>query len=80
VVVNLGGKKPLVVLDTSNLADPSGVVVPIPTWAKVAIEKNNNDATIIIFITYMINEFWPSMYVKSAGMQIQTILTAIPRQ
>jgi hypothetical protein len=55
VVVNLGGKKPLVSLDTSNLADPSGVVVPIPTWAKVAIEKNNNDAKKIIFIVCMIN-------------------------
>jgi hypothetical protein len=55
VVVNLGGKKPLVSLDTSNLADPSGVVVPIPTWAKVAIEKNNNDAKKIIFIVCMID-------------------------
>jgi hypothetical protein len=55
VVVNLGGKKPLVVLDTSNLADPSGVVVPIPTWAKVTIEKNNKDAKKKIFIVLMID-------------------------
>jgi hypothetical protein len=29
-----GGKKPLVVLVTSNAAEATGVVVPMPTWAK----------------------------------------------
>jgi hypothetical protein len=33
VVVKRGGNKPLVVLLTSNSAEASGEVVPIPTWA-----------------------------------------------
>jgi hypothetical protein len=42
VVVILGGKKPLVVLLTSNCADAAGVVVPIPTfWAMPFNVKNN---------------------------------------
>jgi len=33
VVVKRGGKKPLVVLVTSNSAEALGEVVPMPTWA-----------------------------------------------
>jgi hypothetical protein len=35
VVVILGGKKPLVVLLTSNCADAAGVVVPMPTFCAI---------------------------------------------
>ena len=39
-----GGKKPLVVLVTSNSAELAGVVVPIPTWEKILLLKANASA------------------------------------
>jgi hypothetical protein len=51
-----GGKNPLVVEVTSSAADACGVVVPIPTWAKVvklvAITATNN---VNFFIVFLIN-------------------------
>jgi hypothetical protein len=51
-----GGKNPLVVEVTSSAADACGVVVPIPTWAKVvklvAITATNN---VNYFIVFLIN-------------------------
>jgi hypothetical protein len=44
VVVIRGGRKPLVELSTSSIAEASGVVVPIPTWAKVVKLTANNAA------------------------------------
>jgi hypothetical protein len=35
-----GGKNPLFEEVTSNLADASGVVVPMPVWANAAEETN----------------------------------------
>jgi hypothetical protein len=43
-VVNLGGKKPFVVLVTSNIAELVGFVVPTPTWA-FTIEISNDKET-----------------------------------
>jgi hypothetical protein len=37
-----GGKKPLVLLDTSNTADATGVEVPIPTCDNTQIGKHIN--------------------------------------
>jgi hypothetical protein len=50
----LGGKKPFVVLSNSKIADGSGVVVPMPTWAYVLLAPNKASAKklkIIFFIT-----------------------------
>ena len=35
-----GGRNPLLVELTSNFADASGVVVPIPVWACAIIQAN----------------------------------------
>ena len=39
-----GGKNPLVVLSTSNTAEASGVVVPMPVWADTNVETANRAA------------------------------------
>ena len=57
-------------LFTSNLADPSGVVVPIPTCAKVVIEKNINDANKIIFIMCMIIYFNINLLIKYSNAKL----------
>ena len=38
----LGGKKPLLLADTSNFAELLGVLVPIPIWAEAALLKNRS--------------------------------------
>jgi hypothetical protein len=51
----LGGKKPLLVENTSNLAEASGVEVPIPVCAFTDIVKQNIDSKIqigFIFVVY----------------------------
>jgi hypothetical protein len=55
VVVILGGKKPLVVDDTSSLAEACGEEVPTPTcaWVKVATIKSNK-AVKITFLDFFI--------------------------
>jgi hypothetical protein len=45
-VVILGGKKPLVVLLTSNCADAAGVSVPIPTFWAILVKVKNNKTEI----------------------------------
>jgi len=50
-LVILGGRKPCVVLVTSNAAEPSGFVVPIPTWAKDVKLTANSAAKSSNFIT-----------------------------
>jgi hypothetical protein len=48
----LGGKKPLLVLLTSNWADAAGVVVPIPTFCPLAVpintKSNENEINFLI--------------------------------
>jgi hypothetical protein len=50
VKATLGGKKPLLVALTSNLAEASGVVVPIPVWANAPrlVIKNAIKTTLFI--------------------------------
>jgi hypothetical protein len=45
VKVTRGGKKPLFVALTSNFADACGVVVPMPVWATIGIEKINKTSS-----------------------------------
>jgi len=45
-----GGKNPLLVALTSNFAEASGVVVPIPVWACNAIELIQQSKATIFFI------------------------------
>jgi hypothetical protein len=42
VKVTRGGKNPLLFEYTSNFAEASGVVVPIPVWANPTKPKNKN--------------------------------------
>ena len=58
VCVILGGSIPLVELVTSNSAEASGVVVPIPTWEKMVLLKATvNALRIMIRLNFMYNRF-----------------------
>jgi len=45
VKVTRGGKKPLSVENTSSFAEGLGVVVPMPVWANIDIEKINKTSS-----------------------------------
>jgi hypothetical protein len=49
VVVKRGGRKPLVVLVTSNSAEALGLVVPIPTWALTPPPQNAKNQHVKFF-------------------------------
>jgi hypothetical protein len=51
VKVTLGGKNPLFEEETSNFADASGVVVPMPVWANKLVE--NNKKRRILFMIFI---------------------------
>jgi hypothetical protein len=52
--VTRGGKNPLLEALTSNFAEASGVVVPIPVWAFPINEKNDKRNKIMsCFIEYL---------------------------
>jgi hypothetical protein len=54
VKVTRGGNNPLLVALTSNFAEASGVVVPIPVWAfPLRNTKNNAIITIPLFILFL---------------------------
>jgi hypothetical protein len=61
VAVNatLGGKNPLVVLVTSNLADASGLFVPIPTCAFIVspVKNKDNSRSSFVFISNDLNVY-----------------------
>ena len=56
MVVILGGKNPLFVDVTSNFAEASGVVVPIPTFWEKAV-KHKNIRAIAINNLFIISNF-----------------------
>jgi hypothetical protein len=63
LVVILGGKKPLVVLLTSNCADAAGVVVPIPTfWAILVIVMTKQNK--IVNTLFMMYRLWYLKYFR----------------
>jgi hypothetical protein len=47
----LGCRNPLSVALTSNFAEASGVVVPMPTWAKNKIGNNNANNNNLFFMS-----------------------------
>jgi hypothetical protein len=51
VKVTRGGKNPLFEEETSNFADASGVVVPMPVWANKLVE--NNKKRRILFMIFI---------------------------
>jgi hypothetical protein len=55
VVVMRGGKKPLVVLLTSSIAEVVGAapVALIPTWAKVTWTKSVNARNMAVFFIFL---------------------------
>jgi hypothetical protein len=48
-----GGKKPLVVLLTSNSAEACGVLVPMPTWAYVLLAPNKASVKKLKIVDFM---------------------------
>jgi hypothetical protein len=53
----LGGKKPLLVENTSNFAEASGVVVPIPVCALTDIVKQKIDSKILTGFIFVVDFF-----------------------
>jgi hypothetical protein len=51
VKVTRGGRKPLLVEVTSNFAEASGVVVPMPVWANKPVDKNKKRINLFIINT-----------------------------
>lgn len=50
----LGCRNPLSVALTSNFAEASGVVVPMPTWAKNKVGNNNASNNNLFFFHFFI--------------------------
>lgn len=54
VLVRRGGKKPLLVLYTSNIAEGLGVSVPMPIWAYMLLKLSvANSSNIVFFMFYI---------------------------